>query len=136
MVHVSRNGGLTWSPATQPPTPPDWQGCGFAVTGAMADLAFDADGTLYYAWSAFQATTYQQRIYLAKSTDLGLTWDISALPRIGPDPRQREYGADTMPSLVVDRDDPNRVYVAWWSNNGIWNQPSPSPARTARSGAG
>jgi hypothetical protein len=46
MVHVSRNGGLTWSPATQPATPPDWQGCGFAVTGAMADLEFDAAGTL------------------------------------------------------------------------------------------
>lgn len=123
MVHVSRNGGLTWSPATQPTTPADWQGCGFAVTGAMADLAFAADGTLYYAWSAVQTATTQQRIYLAKSTDLGLTWDVSALPRIGPDPAKRVYGADTMPSLVVDRDDPNRIYVAWWSNNGIWNQP-------------
>lgn len=123
MVHVSRNGGLTWAAATQPATPADWPGCGFAVTGAMADLAFDADGTLYYAWSAFQPTTTQQRIYLAKSTDLGLTWDVSALPRIGPDPARRVYGADAMPSLVVDRDDPNRIYVAWWSNNGIWNQP-------------
>ena len=123
MVHVSRNGGLSWSPATQPSTPADWQGCGFAVTGPMADLAFDADGTLYYVWSAVQQTTYQQRIYLAKSTDLGLTWDVSALPRIGPDPAKRVYGADTMPSLVVDRDNPNRIYVAWWSNNGIWNQP-------------
>jgi hypothetical protein len=101
----------------------DWQGCGFAVTGPMADLAFDADGTLFYAWSAVQQTTYQQRIYLATSTDLGLTWDVSPLPRIGPDPARRIYGADTMPSLVVDRDNPNRVYVAWWSNNGIWNQP-------------
>jgi hypothetical protein len=123
MVHVSRNAGLTWSPATQPSTPSDWQGCGFAVTGPMADLAFDAEGTLYYTWSAVQQPTYQQRIYLAKSTDLGLTWDVSALPRIGPDPARRLYGADAMPSLVVDRDAPNRVHVAWWSNNGIWNQP-------------
>ncbi|MGH9224223.1 MAG: exo-alpha-sialidase [Acidimicrobiales bacterium] len=122
-VHVSRNGGLTWSQATQPTTPPDWQGCGFAVTGPMADLEFDAEGTLYYTWSAVQQTSYQQRIYLAKSTDLGLTWDVSPLPRVGPDPAKREYGADTMPSLVVDRDDHNRVYVAWWSNNGIWNAP-------------
>ncbi len=124
MVHVSRNGGLTWARATQPTTPPDWQGCGFAVTGAMADLEFDAEGTLYYTWSAVQQTTTQQRIYLAKSTDLGQNWEVSALPRIGPDPAKRVYGADTMPSLVIDRDAPNRVYVAWWSNNGIWNQPS------------
>ncbi len=124
MVHVSRNGGLSWSPATHPTTPPDWQGCGFAVTGVMADLAFDSDGTLYYAWSGVQQGTYQQRIYLAKSTDVGLTWDVSALPRIGPDPAKRVYGADAMPSLVVDRDDPNRIYVAWWSNNAIWTQPS------------
>jgi hypothetical protein len=123
MVHVSRNGGLTWSDATQPQTPPDWPGCGFAVTGAIADLAFAPDGTLYYAFSAFQPTTYQQRIYLARSSDLGLTWDTTALPRIGPDPAKREFGADAMPSIVVDRDDPNRIYVAWWSNNGTWNLP-------------
>ena len=124
MVHVSRNGGLTWTDATQPQTPPDWPGCGFAVTGVLADLAFAPDGTLYYAFSAFQPTTYQQRIYLARSSDLGLTWDTTALPRIGPDPAKREFGADAMPSLVIDRNDPNRVYVAWWSNNGTWNLPS------------
>ncbi|MDQ3898220.1 MAG: glycoside hydrolase [Actinomycetota bacterium] len=123
MVHVSRNGGLTWSNATQPQTPPDWPGCGFAVTGALADLAFAPDGTLYYAFSAFQPTTYQQRIYLARSSDLGMTWTTTALPRIGPNPARREFGADAMPSIVVDRDDPTLVYVAWWSNNGIWNMP-------------
>jgi hypothetical protein len=123
-VHVSRNGGLSWTQASQPQTPADWPGCGFAVTGALVDLAFAPDGTLYYAFSAFQPTTYQQRIYLARSTDLGLTWDTTALPRIGPDPARREFGADAMPSIVVDRDDPKRVYVAWWSNNGTWNLPS------------
>ncbi len=123
MVHVSRNGGLSWANATQPATPPDWPGCGFAVTGPMADLAFAPDGTLYYAWSAFQPSTYQQRIYLARSSDLGATWDTTALPRIGPRPTPREFGADTMPSIVIDRDDPNLVYVSWWSNNGVWNMP-------------
>jgi hypothetical protein len=123
MVHVSRNGGLTWAPASQPQTPPDWPGCGFAVTGVLADLAFAPDGTLYYAFSAFQPSTYQQRIYLARSSDLGLTWDLTALPRIGPNPERREFGADAMPSIVVDRDDPERVYVAWWSGNGTWNLP-------------
>jgi hypothetical protein len=123
MVHVSRNGGLSWAKATQPPTPSDWPGCGFAVTGALADLAFAPDGTLYYAWSAFQPTTYQQRIYLARSSDLGATWDTTALPRIGPRTTPRQFGADSMPSIVIDRDDPNLVYVSWWSNNGIWNMP-------------
>jgi hypothetical protein len=122
-VHVSRNGGLSWAPATQPQTPPDWPGCGFALTGALADLAFASDGTLYYALSAFQPTTYQQRIYLARSSDLGRTWATTALPRIGPRPTPREFGADAMPSIVVDRDDPSLVYVAWWSNNAIWNMP-------------
>ena len=123
MVHVSRNGGLSWARATQPTTPPDWPGCGFAVTGAMTDLAFAPDGTLYYAFSAFQPTTYQQRIYLARSSDLGQTWDTTALPRIGPRQTPREFGADSMPSIIIDRDDPNLVYVSWWSNNGIWNMP-------------
>ena len=123
MVHVSRNGGLSWSQATQPQTPSDWPGCGFAVTGALADLAFAPDGTLYYAFSAFQPTTYQQRIYLARSSDLGLTWDTTALPRIGPNASTREFGADSMPSIVIDREDPNLVYVGWWSNNAVWNMP-------------
>jgi len=123
MVHVTRNGGLSWAPATQPQTPPDWPGCGFAVTGPLADLAFAPDGTLYYAFSAFQPTTYQQRIYLARSNDLGVHWDTTALPRIGPNPSRREMGADSMPSIVVDRANPGRVYVSWWSGNGTWNFP-------------
>jgi hypothetical protein len=123
MVWVTRNGGLSWARATQPQTPADWSGCGFAVTGPMADLAFTPDGTLYYAWSAFQPATYQQRIYLARSSDLGLTWTTTALPRIGPNPSARQFGADSMPSIVIDRDDPTRIYVSWWSNNGIWNMP-------------
>jgi hypothetical protein len=122
-VHVSRSGGLSWALATQPQTPADWAGCGFAATGPIADLAFAPDGTLYYAWSAFQPTTYQQRIYLARSDDLGATWNTTALPRIGPNPARREFGADAMPSIVIDRDNPNLVYVSWWSNNGIWNMP-------------
>ena len=123
-VHVSRDGGLTWSQASQPSTPPDWQGCGFAVTGVMASLAFTPNGTLYYTFSAFQPSTYQQRIYFASSADLGVSWTTTALPRIGPDPSKQQYGADAMPSLLVDRSDPNRVYVAWWSNNGTWNMPT------------
>lgn len=123
MVHVSRNGGLSWANATQPQVPADWAGCGFAVTGALADLAFAPDGTLYYAWSAFQPTTYQQRIYLARSSDLGATWDTTPLPRIGPSTTPRQFGADAMPSIVIDRNDPNLVYVSWWSNNGVWNMP-------------
>jgi len=123
MVHFTRNGGLTWTPATQPATPPDWAGCGFAVTGPLADLAFAPDGTLYYAFSAFQPATYQQRIYLARSSDLGLHWETTALPRIGPNPATREMGADSMPSIVIDRNDPGRVFVSWWSGNGTWNFP-------------
>ncbi len=123
MVHVSRNGGLTWSDATQPQPDSAWQGCGYAVTGVIADLAFAPDGTLYYAWSAFQGSTYQSRIYLARSNDLGRTWDTTALPRIGPDPSKRLFGLDAMPSIVIDRGDPSKVYVAWWSNNGSWNLP-------------
>src|SRR5436190_8461146 len=76
MVHVSHDGGLSWALATQPPTPADWPGCGFAVTGVIADLAFAPDGTLYYAWSAFKPTTYEQQIYLAKSSDVGETWTV------------------------------------------------------------
>ena len=37
----------------------------FATTGTIADVAFGADGTLYYALTGFDPRTYQQRTFLA-----------------------------------------------------------------------
>ncbi len=122
-VHISTNGGLTWRTATQPEIPAPWTGCEFSVTGEIGSLAFGGDGTLYYALTGFNPKNYQQQVFLGRSTDLGGSWQTTQLPRIAPDPAKSEFGADALPSVLVDRQHPSKVYVAWWSNNGMWNLP-------------
>jgi hypothetical protein len=121
-VHVSTNGGLGWQDASRPAVPSGWPGCQFAATGVAADVAFGPDGALFYAFSGFNPATYESRIFLARSDDLGQTWDPTvSLPRIERNVARNELGMDALPSLAVDPGDPNRVYLAWWSNNGSWN---------------
>ena len=121
-VQVSTNAGLSWTRAADPQVPPGWPGCMFAVTGEIADVTFGPGGTLYYAFVGFNPTTYEQRVFLARSNDLGQTWDPTvALPRIARDVTRNEMGMDAMPSVVVDPNDRDRVYVGFWSNNGAWN---------------
>ncbi len=122
-VHISTDAGLTWNTTTAPEVPDEWPGCMFATTGTIADVAFAGDGTLYFAFTGFDPRTYHQRTFLARSDDLGQRWDTVELPWVEPDPATGQSGADGLPSVVVDPDDPERVYVGWWSNNGTWNLP-------------
>jgi hypothetical protein len=123
-VQISTNAGLSWSRATDPQVPTGWPGCMFAVTGEIADVAFGPDGTLYYGFVGFNPATYEQRIFLARSDDLGQTWDPTvSLPRITRNLPANEMGMDAMPSVAVDPNDPAKVYVGFWSNNGAWNLP-------------
>ena len=122
-VHISTDAGLTWNTTTAPEVPDEWPGCMFATTGTIADVAFAGDGTLYFAFTGFNPRTYQQRTFLARSDDLGQRWDTVELPWVEPDPATGQSGADGLPSVVVDPEDPERVYVGWWSNNGTWNLP-------------
>lgn len=123
-LEVSTNGGLSWSRATDPVVPSGWPGCMFAVTGEIADVTFGPDGALYYAFVGFNPTTYEQRIFLARSGDLGQTWEPTvALPRITRNVANNEMGMDALPSVVADPSDASRVYVGFWSNNGAWNLP-------------
>jgi hypothetical protein len=121
-VEVSTNAGLSWARAAAPAVPSGWPGCLFAVTGEIADVTFGPDGTLYYAFVGFNPTTYEQRVFLARSDDLGHTWDPTvALPRIPRNLAKNELGMDALPSVAVDPNDPGKVYVGFWSNNGAWN---------------
>ncbi|HWB73262.1 MAG TPA: hypothetical protein VG452_13700 [Egibacteraceae bacterium] len=119
-LHVSTDAGLSWS-ATPIPQAPEWPGCVYANFGPVVDVAFGPDGTLYYAYSGFDPATYHQRMFLARSGDLGATFDTTMLPWVEPDLEGGQFGADALPSVVVDPDRPERVFVGWMSNNGTWN---------------
>ncbi len=120
-VHVSTNAGLSWVSRSPMDLPAPWSGCMFSTTGVIADLAFGQDGTLYAALSGFDPKTYHQRIFLARSSDLGERWELTELPWIEGNIPEGQSGGDALPSVVVDPSDPNRIHVAWWSNNGAWN---------------
>ena len=115
-VHISTNAGLSWSAAARPALPAEYPNCSFVYFGPVVDLAFASDGTLFYALSGFNPTTKKGRVYLAKSSDLGSTWDVTPLPWIAPNPATGEIGVDAGPSVAIDPNDPKRVSVGWGSN--------------------
>lgn len=119
-VHVSTDAGLTWR-GTAIDLPDEWPECIYANFGPIAAVTFGPDGTLYYAYSGFQPDTYKQRMFLARSTDLGRSFETTMLPWVEPDLEAGEFGGDALPSVAVDPNDPDRVYVSWMSNNGTWN---------------
>lgn len=115
-VYVSTDAGLSWSAAAQPTIPAEWPNCAFIPFGPVVDVAFGPDGTLYYALSGFNPATKQSRIFLARSEDLGATWDTTTLPWIAPNLDKGEAGVDGVPSIAVDPRNPRRVSVGWGSN--------------------
>lgn len=119
-LHLSSDAGLTWS--AQPlPVDEEWPQCMYANLGPIADVAFAPDGTLLVAHSGHDPETYQSRIFVSRSSDLGASWRTAEVPRVERDLDAGQFGADAMPSLVVDPREPDRVYVGWMSNNGTWN---------------
>lgn len=119
-AHISINGGRTWATS---PIPQDraYPKCVYSNFGPIVDVAFGSDGTLFYTYSGFNPVSYHSRMYLARSSDLGATWETTALPWVEPDLARNEFGSDALPTLAVDPRDPNRVYVAWSTNNGTFN---------------
>jgi hypothetical protein len=115
-VYVSTNAGLSWSATATPTVPAEWPNCAFIPFGPVVDVAFGPDGTLYYALSGFNPTTKQSRVFLARSGDLGGTWDTTTLPWIAPNLEKGEAGVDGVPSIAVDPKNPKRVSVGWGSN--------------------
>lgn len=119
-VHVSDDHGLSWRQVSQPDIPARWVRCTFTNLGTLADVAFGPDGTLYYGFNGFDPETSEGQVFLARSDDLGQTWETTGLPRVERDLDEGEMGLDGLPSIAVDPNDADRVHVAWMSNWGTW----------------
>ncbi len=69
-------------------------------------------GTLYYAFSGYDPVDHRGRVFLARSSDLGSSWSTTMLPwSVDPDLAAGEAGLDAVPSVAVDPNDPDAVYV-------------------------
>ena len=126
-VHVSSNGGLNWT-AVSGPQVPEWPNCVRNTQGPIAAVAFGRDSTLYYAFVGWKPTDWHSRIFLARSTDLGRTWQTTMLPGLEPHEDRGDAGSNALPAIKVDPTRPNRVYVAWSQNYGLWNLEPQLPA--------
>jgi hypothetical protein len=114
-VQVSTNAGLTWA-QTADFTPPGYPVCVYGNLGSFADVTFGPDGTLFVALSGQKAGDWRQKIFLARSDDLGAHWQTVELPKQEPDFEHHDAGQSAASSVVVDPKHPERVYVGWWTN--------------------
>jgi len=89
LIHVSRDAGRTWTQAPANPVPPQFKACTRPAFGAFMDATFGPDGTLYFASAGADTATNRGPTtgYLARSTNLGSTWDFTVVA----EPEKRDF---------------------------------------------
>jgi hypothetical protein len=119
-LQVSTNGGRSWTELPGPKVS-DWPNCVRNTQGPIASLAFDREGTLYYAFVGWKPTDWHSRIFLARSEDLGRTFQVTTLPGLEAHEDRGDIGSNALPAVLLDPTRPGRVYVSWSGNYGLWN---------------
>lgn len=89
LIHVSRDAGRTWAEAPAKPVPPQYKACTRPAFGDFMAARFGADGTLYFASTGGETPGNRGPTdgYVARSTDLGETWQFSVVAK----PAEREF---------------------------------------------
>lgn len=134
LVHVSRDAGRTWTQAPANPVPPQFKACTRPAFGGFMDATFGADGTLYVASAGADTATNRGPTtgYLARSTNLGSTWDFTLVA----EPERREFtNVDGSKVEAIERfnyarvaahpTDPERVAVGFRVEAGEVLMPPP-----------
>lgn len=120
-VQFSTNAGLGWTEGASP-LPKDVAACVRNTNGPLASLAFTPDGTLYYAFAGYpKANDFHSKIYVARSTDLGRSFQTTAVPGLDPPYPDDSFGTPALPTVKVDPSNPKRVYVAYQANYGLFS---------------
>jgi hypothetical protein len=120
-VQFSTNAGLSWTEGASP-LPKDVAACVRNTNGPLVDLAFAPDGTLFAAFAGYpKANDFHSKIYVARSTDLGRTFTATAVPGLDPPYPDDMFGTPALPTVALDPNNPNRVYVAYQANYGLFS---------------
>ena len=119
---------MSWTEAASP-QPPDLARCIRNTNGHIADVAFGADGTLYYAFAGYKtAGDFHSSIYVGRSVDFGHTFQTTEIPGLEPPYPTDSLGTPALPTLTLDPTNPRRLYVAFQENYGCSPWPTvPSP---------
>ncbi|HEV2767471.1 MAG TPA: sialidase family protein, partial [Acidimicrobiales bacterium] len=115
---VSTDAGLTWTYSEARPAAESYPYCTNNSSGvSQPRVEWGSDGTLYYASEAYGegegARDGKTSIVLARTTDLGETWDTTIVTdaRTQPDPKPRNTGVT---GLAVDTSgDQDAIYVGF-----------------------
>ena len=120
-VQFSTNAGLSWTEGASP-LPKDVAACVRNTNGPLASVAFTPDGTLLYAFAGYpKANDFHSKIYVARSTDLGRSFQTTAVPGLDPPYPADSFGTPALPTIKVDPTNPKRVYVAYQANYGLFS---------------
>lgn len=80
-VFVSRDGGRSWATRTSQPKAPGYGSCTRPTFGPSMDAEFSRDGTLYVLAAGSETASGRGTtdVYMARSTDLGETWQFTTI---------------------------------------------------------
>lgn len=119
--HLSTDRGLTWSEEAVV-QPEGWPRCTWANYGRVVDISFAEDGTLYYGLTGMkEGENLPAKVFSARSEDLGRSFVPVMPPGLEPELADNNVGAHGEPTVRADPNDPDRVYMAWQTNWGLWN---------------
>ncbi|HEV3364074.1 MAG TPA: sialidase family protein [Acidimicrobiia bacterium] len=120
-VQYSTNAGLSWTEGASP-LPKDVAACVRNTNGPLASVTFTPDGTLLYAFAGYpRANDFHSKIYVTRSDDLGRTFQTTAIPGLDPPYPDDSFGTPALPTVKVDPTNPQRVYVAYQHNYGLFS---------------
>ena len=127
-LRVSRDAGMSWATTTPSLLPDPTATCIQKALGPVMAPAFAADGSLLVAMPsstpATDAASGPIDLMVARTSDLGTTSEVTTVAKSevvtvnpadygGQGTAQQGNSWHKFPSLVVDPNNPNRVYVGW-----------------------
>jgi hypothetical protein len=116
VIHISSDGGRSWSLGGDPMLKPMTDCPIYAEYGPYASLAFGNDGMLYVAFVASEQlnrirNSTPRSVFLARSEDSGRTFATTTVFQ-APDGNE-DRGLNKGAMLAVDPKNPAKVYVGW-----------------------